>query len=356
MKNIYFVNKYLFLLFILSSLNLSSFNAFGWVGRGHSIICESAIHLVKNEELKNFLLQRTLAINYLCNIPDTFWRQPEFSKTGDSTHFIETDLAGASINDTPTVYSEFVNKFKNKTRITNNAPIFSVAKEIGTSWWRAEQFILRAITNGKKAKSLELPGKGEEKSDEHPYNKEIFNMLINMGVLGHFVGDNSQPMHTAANYDGWANGHGGIHSYYEDAVVNQLSTSLLEQVTENAKNIEKELNLDFKASIPEKMKQLSILSHNDFDLLMKLDPVIEPSTLKLDKGMELRVPAKRKSPKDGAKIFEKLIIKHMSRSAVLLAHFWDEIYQNSGQPNLEVAKFYKFPHTPDYVKPDYTGE
>jgi hypothetical protein len=350
------MKKYLFLLFIMNSLNLCSFNAFGWGNRGHSLICESAIHLVKNEELKNFLLSRTLALSYLCNIPDTFWRQPEFSKTGDSTHFIDSDLAGVTLNEVPVVYSEFVNKFKNKTRITNKAPIFSVAKEVGTSWWRAEQFVLRAITNGKKAKSLALPSKGEEKSDEHPFNKEVFNMLINMGVLGHFVGDNAQPMHTTVNYDGWANGHGGLHSYYEEIVVNQLSTNLLDQVTESAKNIEKDLNLDIIASIPEKMKQLSILSHNDFELLMKLDPVLEPSILKTDKGMELRTPAKRKSPKEGAKIFEKLIIKHMSRSAVLLAHFWDQIYQDSGKPNLEVAKFYKFPHTPDFVKPDYTGE
>jgi hypothetical protein len=144
-----------------------------------------------------------------------------------------------------------------------------------------------------------------------------------------------------------------LHSYYEEIVVDQLSAKLLNQVIENSKSVTNELNLDAKASIPLMMKQLSLLSRNDLDLIMKLDPIIEASILKTEKGMELRTPAKRKSPIEGAKVYEKIIIKHLGRSAVLLAHFWDVIYENSGQPNLEVAKFYKFPHTPDFVKPDY---
>jgi hypothetical protein len=200
-KSFFKKNSLLLLLVFTFTFTLNYSKCFGWGSRGHSIVCEAAIHLVKNEGLKNFLLHRTLAVNYLCNIPDTFWRKPEFSKTGNPTHHIDTDLVGINISDTPVVYSEFIEKFKNKTRVINNAPIFSVPKEIGSSWWRAAQFVELAVANGKKAKTLELPSKSDERNDENPYNKEILSMLTSMGILGHFVGDNSQPMHTTSNYD-----------------------------------------------------------------------------------------------------------------------------------------------------------
>ena len=65
----------------------------------------------------------------------------------------------------------------------------------------------------KKAKANEVPkGFKEEQDNNLPFNQGTHQMLTNMGVMGHFVGDLGQPFHNTTDHDGYAAGHGGIHA------------------------------------------------------------------------------------------------------------------------------------------------
>jgi hypothetical protein len=340
-------------LFCFFASNLHSQNLWAWGAKGHAVICEAAIHLVKNPDLKAYLLHKTHTMSHLCNIPDIYWRQLTGTESGNSTHFIEPDLVGADLKDSPTIFEDFTTKYLGKTTVTKKNPVFSVEKEVGTLWWRADQFVRLAIENGKTAKSQSLPEKKDEKNDDHPYNKAIFNMITNMGLLGHFVGDAAQPLHNTFNYDGWENGHGGIHGYYEEMIVVHLDSQLLSEIIKNAPKEIRELDLKPSSTPIENMKKLSLTSRKDLTAVWKLDPIVVKSTESDEKGMSLKKSAKRTDASKVYKKIEPLIVKQMSRSAALLAYFWDEIYTKAQTPELEVYRGYKFPHQPEFVAPDY---
>jgi hypothetical protein len=340
-------------LFLIITQSFYSVSLWAWGAKGHAVICEAAIHLVKNPALKSYLLHKTHNMSHLCNVPDIYWRQLPGSESGNSTHFIEPDLVGSSLEESPTVIVDFVTKYQNKISVINKNPVFFVEKEVGSLWWRADQFIKLAIESGKTAKSLNLPELKDQKNDDHPYNKAIFEMITRMGLLGHFVGDASQPLHNTSNYDGWENGHGGVHSYYEEMVVVRLRTKLLDQIIKNASKSEKILNLSTKSTYVDNMKKLSIATYKDLPEIWKLDPIEKKSTKSESKDISLKQNAIRTEASIAANSFEPLIIKEMSLSAVLLAFFWDQIYTQAQMPNLETYKGYRFPFQPEFIEPDY---
>jgi hypothetical protein len=177
-------------------------------------------------------------------------------------------------------------------------------------------------------------------------------MSVSLGLMGHFVGDTSQPLHTTANFDGWANGHGGLHAYYEDDVVSQFDGDLQALVLKEARGI-KTASFLKPGSVVEKMKRLSETSLSEFDQIFKLDPVITPSTVVNEKGLEIKTPAVRQSAAVGFKRMNKIIVKQLARSSLLLAQLWDQAYVEAGRPTLSASKLYKYPLTVEFIAPDY---
>ncbi|MEY4616268.1 MAG: hypothetical protein RJB66_1228 [Pseudomonadota bacterium] len=317
-----------------------------WGGRGHSLICESAIHLVKNNTLKQYLINKTNAITYLCNLPDTYWRSVPGAESGGATHFFEIDLVGLTIQSVSVnkSFGQLTQDFKGKQNLITKRPILSVSRELGSSWWRANQFFNKAVLAGKKAKLKKTLDRDDQ---------DIFEFWVMMGLLGHFVADNAQPFHNTKNYDGWENGHGGIHGYYESDLVNALPSSVIVDVIKSYPSIEKELDLKNSKTILVNMRNLSVLSYADLSIIMKNDPLLEPSTSRKEKGMELKTPAKRKSPDAVIQIFQPMLVTHLARAAALLAHTWDQIFEAAGSPPVELDHSFKFPHQFPFVEPDY---
>ncbi len=337
---------------------------FAWGGRGHDSICQAAVYLVKNPNLKNYLSNKPQIMGHLCNIPDTYWRSLSRNLTqhGDPTHYINPEALGLTVKDIPIDLKKLSDKYTgtdNKKNNIKNDPaqaqqkIVSVPLDMGTNWWRADQFYRLAIESGKKLKDSPAPtNKSEQQNETFAYNKAAFDMLIAMGIMGHFVGDNSQPLHISSDYDGYAANSGGIHAYYEDACVAEFGSNLQALIVKKAQQL-KSLKFITAATTLEKMKALGEISLSEAKDIFKLDPLISPSTLKLEKGMSLRTEAKRQPPSVGQKRFEKLIVVQMARASLLLAKLWDEIYEKSGSPELKAYKSYLYPLKPDFVMPDY---
>jgi hypothetical protein len=320
-------------------------------------ICQAAVHLVQNPDLKDFLKHRSPMMGHLCNIPDIYWRSlgSEANKFGAPTHFVDIELLGLKAKDVPTDFHKIITDYTGKKNAFKEGTLFNIPEEFGSLWWRGDQFHRLAVNAGKILKDTAAPkGSAEQQDEKLAYNKAGYDFIISMGVLGHYIGDNSQPFHSTADYDGWAVGHGGIHSYYEEALVTAQDHNLLGKVVEaGLKSQKSKASFLTAANTVEKMKALSELSLQDSKKVLDMDPIKKKSEEKSDKGMKNRTPAEREPADKVAKKFTVLLTTEMGRSAALLANVWDQIYKDAGQPDLKSYRSYKYPITPDFIYPDY---
>ncbi|XGC81249.1 hypothetical protein ACES2L_01980 [Bdellovibrio bacteriovorus] len=343
-------------LIIVGALLISS-QVFAWGGRGHHSICSAASFLVKEPGLKEYLQHKPQMMGHLCNMPDFYWKSlgSEANKLGNPTHFVDIEVIGLKVKDIPTDYKKIVDEFTGKPNKFKNdgSTIKSIPNEFGSSWWRADQFMRMIEGLAKGFASAVAPANfKEEQNNELPYNKLSYDMIVAMGLMGHFVGDNAQPFHTSADYDGYAVGHGGIHAYFEDAVVGQFDGDLEALILKEARAMKNPSFL--KPATPvEKMKALSLISFEEIPKILKMDPIKKKSTLVKEKGMEIKTAAEREPAQVAFKKMKPLIVTEMARASVLLANLWDEAYVKAGRPKIGAYKSYKYPFTVDFVAPDY---
>jgi hypothetical protein len=338
---------------IVGLLFLFSFKSFAWGDRGHHSICVVASRLVQEDELKRFLLGRQHMLGHLCTIPDIYWHSIKSESTtgGAPSHYLNPEVVNSSVENLSADFKSIAKKEGMSTKELN--------EKMGSLWWRADQLFRMAVAEAKKVEGLKSPRFREEKKDEDfPYNKAIYQMLIDMGVMGHFVGDSSMPYHLIVDYDGWQKGRGGIHSYYETAVVDNFDLDFVEKIYRKSVELRKTNKRSKKTkeemSVIEKMRELSIFAKNDLPRLEAIDKIFKKSKKSINKyGMEFRIPAKRPSAEEMTKKFEALILGETARSALLLAELWDSIYQKGGRPHLRAYKNFNYPITPDYIAPDY---
>lgn len=344
---------------VLGLLATAPFDVLAWGGRGHAAICESAVYLVKEKGLKEYLRNKPQMMAHLCNMPDFYWRSlgGEAVSLGSPTHFVDIEVIGLKVPEIPTDYKTIVNTYTGKAnQFKKDATIFDVPKEFGSSWWRADQFYRRFLSFNKDLQAAPLPkNKQEATDDNHPYNKAAYEMSVSLGLMGHFVGDNGQPLHTSADYDGYGTGNGGLHAFYEDDVVAHFDGDLQNRVLKEARSMKTPSFLK-PGTVIEKMKRLGELSFNDLKTVRKLDPVKKRSTVVSEKGLEVKTPAERKSSEEGYKVYNKMIVTQLARSSLLLAQLWDEAYRAAGRPGLSSSKLYKYPLTVDFIAPNYIPE
>lgn len=322
--------------------------AAAWGERGHHTVCDVATRLVSEPGLREFLKMRGHVMGHTCNVPDIHWKSlpSSVSGIGGPTHYIEPDMIGLAIKDTPSIFSEFIQK------LTVSGEPTQLVNKVGTLWWRAEEFFNLAHESAEKISSQALPLNGaEEQLDTLPYNEAIYEMMKNMGLMGHFIGDASMPYHNWADYDGYAVGRGGIHAYYESTCPGEFGSDLIQSVNEVAVGI---TNASNNLSAPELVKKLSKISVEEVAAVEKLDVVLEPSTQTVNEhGMTVKKTAVRPAPAQQCPTFRPLITLQMARSSKLLAQLWDKMYVKAGRPNLSAYKSYRYPLTPDFVKPKY---
>ncbi len=355
---------YLALLSVTLSYSLTPSTCFSWGGKGHHSICEAAVHLVEDPDLKAFLKTRSHTLGHLCNVPDIYWKSisPETRKVGDPTHYIDPEILGLKMNQLPTDYQEIVTKYTGTDNQFNSGlKISHIPHELGSVWWRIEQFYNRSVEQLKTVQTSTPPEKRpEEQNDQLPFNQAAYNSLVNMGLMGHFVGDATQPYHVTSDYDGYKQGHGGIHAFYEEEVISYFDENLIPLIVTAGKAIKKDLSHKKKPhflntkSIVKASQLMSWDSYSEMPELLKKDKLITPSELKQEKGLMIKTQAARPSAQKMLVEFKPLIVKQLGRAALMLAHLWDKAYVEAKKPQtLTFYKSYRYPFTPDFVEPNY---
>lgn len=332
--------------FVAVMVLLNASLAFGWGERGHHVICEVASRLVKEPALAQFLKSKGHQLGHVCNLPDVQWKSlGSVAKPGDAAHFMDPENLGYEVSKVPTDFKSIVAQSGKKPA--------EVAELLGSLWWRVDQFVRRAGDAARLAKASKSPkGSKEEQDDALPYNQGVFGMLVNFGLMGHFVGDASMPYHNTADYDGYGHQRGGIHAYYESASVNAMDLKLEADVfTDALRQRSKKLFPPETGTVTERMRDLSALSYGELGLVEAADQIYAPSSTTPNK-----VAAKRPDEEKGAKAFRAIIVPQMARSALLLAALWDESYRAGGAPVLTAYRSYRYPLFTEFVPLDYTAE
>ena len=186
-------------LFFAAAVGCSSQVSYAWGFKGHQSVNRVAISMVASPEAKKFLEANQSQIIKFSNTPDTRWKSGDSREQERPMHWFEMDAYGknrfgSSLSDLPFTKAEqelgkdYVNQY-------------------GLAMWRISDFYVQLTESLKK--------------------KDFKRAVQIAGVMGHYVGDMTQPMHATSDYDGQSINKPGSHKYYETTLVDQIDGSHL---------------------------------------------------------------------------------------------------------------------------------
>jgi len=364
------MKRLLFHVCLFGSIGMVSGKSLGWGNRGHDALTVVATRLAadKYPDPRFFspLYSRTEMLAHLANIPDIYWKTfPKAErKLLDSAHFIDLELIdeNAKKKQIPVdIHQAFIQakkicaaKPKDSSRdCGDNITLREMMLQTGSAPWRIKQLSDLMVESFSRAKSFE----GKLGNDSE-FTKAIDDALFYGGLISHYVGDLSQPLHSSHDYDGYLAGSGGLHYYFEDLLVDQLNFGFYDDVKKYALKIKPSFSM-LKGLVNAGEYQpaswayaLALDSHDSLKELFALDQkyaVLKPSIQ--DRGMN--IPAERKNPARVVSHFREFIKKRMAASADLLAEIWHSAWLKAGRPDMSKYKSYEFRLKPDPIPLSY---
>ena len=296
---------------------MTSSSAHAWGRRGHAVVCEAAA-IVASKDIP-FLASSTFDLGYYCNVPDLIWKKGELYQLEWFNHFMDLEIFERAFR------SVKVDKpFElNRTEFDKRFPF--IKKEAGRSFWRIREFDDRLQELAKKLQDTSL--------DKAARQRLQLDWLVNAGALGHYIGDLAQPLHVTENFDGELTKQKGVHSFFEDRVVESLyaDRALLQDVLKKARtDWDLEQAQLAKKSLAQLMEDLSTDSSRALPALLKIDREVG-----------------RQDAKKAANAFRDLVVTRLAKGAVTLAEIWRRV----GRWPFNSDQFYLFEGTPTYIAP-----
>lgn len=276
-------------------------------------------------------------LGYYCNVPDLIWKKPATYATETPQHFMDLEIfdrAFAKLTLTSDPFS------LSRAEFDKTYP--QIPQSAGRSYWRIRELMDSLGDIATRLHSMDAvtpdaptatPSANRPAAEDRAALQERW--LITAGAIGHYVGDLAQPLHVTEDYDGQLDhGQKGIHSWFEDKAVDELSSTshpgrLEAEVGELAVKKWKAAKLS-KLSVLELLKQEASSSNKELAALMKIDKRIG-----------------RRDIKKAAAAFEPMIRERLAVGAVYLAELWSRELQWK----YEGEKFYNFSGTPEYIAP-----
>lgn len=190
-----------------------------WGNDGHKMINRLAAAALPTDVPEFLRSQAALdAMEYYGPEPDR-WKsslEPELSAAGSPEHFLDMEWADMIGGPLPRKRYDFIRALA----VAQKAhPEMNLTPEgVGLQPWAATEYYERA-----KAAMREYRGLVAAHKDTKPVEAEI---VFLCGILGHFVGDASQPLHATIQFNGWTgpnpNGYTTdhrIHAQFESQFV-----------------------------------------------------------------------------------------------------------------------------------------
>lgn len=280
-------------MFLVASTLCAPSRLLAWGALGHEIQAEAAVALMQSP-LKTLMTPNTDALKRMVNVPDRNWKSGAGANDERPAHFFHMDFYQLS---------EIADELPLPLQNALDALRASVLHENGTALWRIAQVqgqLVNALHGGKWQEVIQMAG-----------------------ILGHYVGDLSQPMHVTSDYDGQSIGRPGIHKYFEtDLLRREDRATLLAAVLKRASEL-----AQGTLRVADATPILDMTYEESKVALQDLQPILR--VFEEDDGSE----AARLLP---------MAVDGLARGALNLARAWDLAY---AQTNAE-----SFPETSVSVK------
>ncbi len=311
--------KSLLQLGVTLSVIFNAATASAWGKRGHQIIGENAALLVSTEPESQFMKSHSFDFGYYANVPDFIWKRPATYEIERNEHFMDIEI----------FHREFPKDSDKKkpfelSRAEFDTQFPGVTAKAGRAFWRIREMNdqLSAITE--ELRTLKEPtGAARQKIQER--------WMVMAGTMAHYIGDLSMPLHVSENYDGQMTNQKGIHSYFEERMVDELYPELGYEVHKAAKR-----------QWPQFAKKNANKS-----LLDLLHDLSDRSIQAVPKLLAMDKKSKRDDVSKNARMYRSMLQDRLVDSTLVLA----EVYRRQLGFKFDSNRFYFFAGEPEYIYP-----
>lgn len=298
---------------------LTPFTAGAWGKRGHQIVGENAAMIAAQEPNASFLRGQSFNFGYYANVPDFIWKRPETYEAERAQHYMDLEIFDREFAKQPEVKDPLL-----LSRAAFDAKFPEIKPQMGRALWRIRELYadLGKVT-AELREMKETSGAARQKLQEK--------WIVLAGVIAHYVGDLSQPLHVTDNHDGQKTNQKGVHSYFEDLMVD-----------ENYPDVNCEVHRLAKEQWAAFTKKNSKKSETDLlmDLMRRSEKEI-PKLLAMDKK------SKRENAKKNAQLYHALIRQRLVDGTLVLA----ELYRRQVGWIFDNNKFFFMAGEPEYIPP-----
>lgn len=303
----------------IAAITFSSSSSWAWGRRGHEAVASLAGRMVAQDNPSaNFLSDHSYDLGYYANIPDFVWKKPETYKKEHFQHYIDFEFFEKAFKEKNGGKDDW-----NPNRTKFFAKYSNINTKAGRAPWRIQE-----LTDKLAEITKQLKTNKKLTSDER--RKLQGDWLLTAGVIGHYVGDLGMPLHVSEDYDGRKSGQDGLHSWFEDAMVDELYPTIQQEVYNRAKSRWK----DFQKANAKK---------SAFDLAIELgkdSQKVIPEMLKIDKTVGRANNAK------ASEAFKEMITERLAASVLRLALIWS----NNSNFSFDNQRFYIWQGEPAYIE------
>ena len=341
-------------------------SALAWGERGHAIIAQVAARLVVARAGRSgdqWVLQpfrdKELMLAYLSNVPDILWKDLPRDETRDlnPAHWINLEYLGVTTARDVTALTLDEAERLAKRHCETSGLLEQVACSdaantgearsdkggrrrelfgvIGSAPWRVRQLSELMKSRLSQIKVPRRTGKDIKLSKASV--AAAHEALTYAGLLAHFVGDLSQPLHVTADHDGYKVGLGGLHAYFESEVVAELDLDLVAGTAAQAQIHDLERLPEAAAIKGRDASSLAFMlaanSYGRIKALQDLDRDVSILRRSESRGA-FRVPASRRPAAEVAPKYADFVTERLAFGAVCLAAIIWQAWQEAGAPDL----------------------
>lgn len=289
---------------------LTGIQAHAWGAKGHQIVSfvGSQVAAKHNEP---FWQSNADGMRTLSTVPDRVWKGAKTKADEAPTHWFQADGYVKDLKQCddilafPKSYDDAVSKYGEATIVKN-----------GTAPYRIVQMYKLAVASLRS---------GDMKSG-----------VEQAGVMSHYIGDLSQPLHVSENYDGKDTGNDGIHSWFETQNIGD-EMAIREEVMTRTEAL---------------IKNPSFISETTGDLADVINHEVIRSLLKRDEILQNDSKLGRTSA-NAKQVQLDLAEDRMADGAAVLAIILDRLAQDAGLSQ----KATSIPvDDPEWIAPDYSSK
>jgi hypothetical protein len=296
-----------------------------WGRRGHSIVNTTAAYLLEEDQKGDFFGMHSFDLAYYGNVPDIVWKAPATYDQESKQHYMDKEIFDRAFEERKALATDQDPLALSRGDFEKKYP--QVPVHAGRSFWRIREF-----EEGLEQTAVQL--RGTSLSHEERFAQQGQWLLL-AGLIGHYVGDLTQPLHVTENFDGAQSGQKGVHAYFEEQVVDALYPDIEKNVMDEARKEWPQFKkYHQKFSTLQLLEELQKNSHEDLKNVLALDKKIG-----------------RKDLKASARAYRELIQKRLVLGGLYLAEIWHR--HLDWTPDNE--KFYIFLHKPNYIPPGESG-